>query len=293
MLKNTHIIRTPENVEFTYTVAGLTSRLLAWIIDRFLIATLSLIGLFILAASTKMDFIGGVTSFLGLVIRFLGVWGYFVFCEWYLAGRTPGKRALGLRVIGDGGFRITFFQSALRNLLRAVDNLLIVIFAVKGSPALLLILYFFPSFIMIGALTAWINRQGKRVGDLVAGTVVVEEVKREVPSVMIPPRERFNSLIDDRMIGAAVNLRLSPKEQDLLIALCLRRDGLKITTRLELFTKTARHLQQKTGIVKPQFFSDERFVLNITAIILEGKTVARPRPNRDQVLPPKEQKRPV
>jgi uncharacterized RDD family membrane protein YckC len=79
--------------------------------------------------------------------------GYFVFFEWMTDGRSPGKRWLGLRVVKDGGFPIDVRQSLIRNLMRAVDGL--------------------PWSYVVGLVAMLISSDGKRLGDLAAGTVVV------------------------------------------------------------------------------------------------------------------------
>ena len=70
-------------------------------------------------------------------------------------GQTPGKRAFGLRVVRDGGYPITFYASAIRNLIRIAD--------------------FLPFGFAAGALTIFLQSEYKRLGDLVAGTIVIKE----------------------------------------------------------------------------------------------------------------------
>jgi hypothetical protein len=81
--------------------------------------------------------------------------------EAFWNGQTPGKRLLKIRVIKDSGRQITLFEALARNLLRVVDML--------------------PSFYLIGVITMLCNREQKRLGDLVAGTIVVHERSDEQP----------------------------------------------------------------------------------------------------------------
>src|SRR5262249_54993175 len=81
--------------------------------------------------------------------------GYFIFFEWLLNGQTPGKRLLHIRVIQQGGYALRFFDTLLRNLLRVVD--------------------FIPLFYGVGLVSLLMSRNSQRLGDLVAGTLVVHQ----------------------------------------------------------------------------------------------------------------------
>ncbi len=156
-------IETPEQVVFSYTVAGIGSRAAAAVIDYF-ICWGTVIALYFLVnriAGAKDDFEklteGGswAVAIAGLV-AFVAMWGYFVFFEALSDGQTPGKRKLGLRVVQDGGYSITFSASAVRNLARIIDMQ--------------------PGFIFgVGIVSALVSNSGKRLGDILAGTIVVKE----------------------------------------------------------------------------------------------------------------------
>src|SRR5438132_13763249 len=97
-----------------------------------------------------------------IVIVFLLMSGYFAFFEWVWHGQTPGKRWLKLRVIREDGRPISFFEAMVRNLLRVVD-------------------FIVPPFYSIGLISVFATERDQRVGDLVAGTVVVGEREGEAP----------------------------------------------------------------------------------------------------------------
>ena len=86
---------------------------------------------------------------------FLLYYGYFAAFEALWGGQTPGKRAVGLRVISVTGQPITTFDALLRNLLRIVDQM--------------------PGIYAVGVLSIFFTARNQRLGDLVAGTVVVQE----------------------------------------------------------------------------------------------------------------------
>ena len=91
-----------------------------------------------------------------LLIGALALWyGYFTFFEGLRAGQTPGKRAAGIRVVRDTGHAVTLAAAATRNLLRIAD--------------------FLPPPYLLGAILVALHPRAKRLGDMVAGTVVVRD----------------------------------------------------------------------------------------------------------------------
>jgi uncharacterized membrane protein SpoIIM required for sporulation/uncharacterized RDD family membrane protein YckC len=103
-----------------------------------------------------------VAALLGLV-SFAIFWGYYVICEWAFDGQTFGKWRLGLRVVRDGGYSVGFAASAVRNLVRIGDM----------QPGV---------FYLIGIGSAVLSKTGKRIGDIAAGTIVIQERLVEAPA---------------------------------------------------------------------------------------------------------------
>jgi uncharacterized RDD family membrane protein YckC len=170
----THYIDTPEQVGLEYSVAGIGSRFVAVLLDMLIVFAIFLVEVLALvmigaAASTSRGSAGwGDTAakwFMALVIffNFLIFWGYFALFEAYWKGQTLGKRAMKLRVIKDSGRQITFFEALARNLLRIVDYL--------------------PGMYLVGVITMLCNKRNQRLGDLVAGTIVVHE-RLDEPSLL-------------------------------------------------------------------------------------------------------------
>ncbi|MEW6283465.1 MAG: RDD family protein [Candidatus Eremiobacterota bacterium] len=151
------MIQTPDGVDLEVHVAGLVSRLGAFLVDGILLvcvwAALAMsfagIGLWNTASASLLVAIL-------ILVMFLTNWGYAVAFELGMRGQTPGKRLAGLRVIREDGLPIGFRESALRNLCRAVD----------AQPL--------PTY-LVGAVVMSIDPKCRRVGDLVAGTLVVRE----------------------------------------------------------------------------------------------------------------------
>ena len=152
-------VATPEGVTLDVTLAGVGSRFTAGVIDQML-RTLLLVALVILMAFLEdgSGTSGGVFVAFLLVGVFLVQFAYDVLFETLAAGRTPGKRWTGLRVVKVGGVPVGFVASALRNILRIVDAL--------------------PGFYLVGILSVLFTKNNQRLGDLAAGTIVVRERAR-------------------------------------------------------------------------------------------------------------------
>lgn len=152
-------VETPEHVVIDYDIAGLGSRSLAALIDSAIVAAL-ILALFIVMAllSTR---VGRWLAPVAALSLFSLTWGYFALFEGFRDGQTPGKKWMGIRVIRDTGHPVTVGEAAARNLVRLVD--------------------FLPPPYLLGILFVAFHPRGKRLGDLVAGTVVV----RDAPTVAL------------------------------------------------------------------------------------------------------------
>jgi uncharacterized RDD family membrane protein YckC len=164
------VIETPERVPLHFALASIGNRFLACASDHGLQAlALSLVVLALLFIESYAGVERQVKDApkwvyaLLLVLLFLVQSTYFVFFEWLWNGQTPGKRWLKLRVIREDGRPITFWEAAVRNLLRIFDMM----------PA---------GFYSIGLISVFISERDQRVGDLFAGTVVVREREAEAPT---------------------------------------------------------------------------------------------------------------
>jgi len=140
-------VSTPEGVELELRPAGPVPRALAWLIDFFWRAVV------LLGLATVLEFFGAMGMGLFLIAWFALEWLVPAWCEAEWDGATPGKKALGLRVLGDDGAPIGWGAALSRNLLRFAD--------------------FLPLFYLGGLMTMLGNDRFKRLGDWVAGTVVV------------------------------------------------------------------------------------------------------------------------
>ena len=168
--EETLVIETPERVPLHFALASIGNRFLACAIDhaiQFLtIGIMALAFLIVANYSNVGDKLTNAPKWVyavGIIVIFLLLSGYFAFFEWLWSGQTPGKKWLKLRVIREDGRPITFFEAAVRNLLRDFD--------IMPAP-----------FYSIGLISVFISSKDQRIGDMVAGTVVVREREAEAPA---------------------------------------------------------------------------------------------------------------
>ncbi|MFN4279450.1 RDD family protein [Thermosynechococcus sp.] len=160
-------LRTPESIELDFALAGIGSRVLAWLIDQVILYTaLVLFSLMagyiyfyalypwlidILPASGQS--IEAWSLGIYLLVMFALYNGYYIFFETYWQGQTPGKRYAEIRVVQDNGCPIGLREATLRSLLQPID------FAFFG----------------IGAFLVTLSPSEKRLGDMAAGTLVIQD----------------------------------------------------------------------------------------------------------------------
>jgi uncharacterized RDD family membrane protein YckC len=229
-------IETPEHIVFRYRLAGPARRLLAYLIDLVLCyAALTAVALAVVLASVGVRGLAGAAEGavgvgvgLLLLLLFATQWVYFAALEAW-RGTTPGKAALGLRVVTTTGRPIGLRAAALRNVLRAADSL----------P-----LTYSLGFLSISALASMsMTKRFQRLGDLVAGTMVVipERARAAVPMILWPPpnASELAELHDD--------IRLDPEERQAIEMFLRRRNRLGRARELELAAMIAPLLGARFG----------------------------------------------
>jgi uncharacterized RDD family membrane protein YckC len=255
-----YTIRTPEMVAFEFRLAGLGSRFLAWTVDSLCLAAalafVAFVGCIVVgvsaAARSPLFDLTGLGAAAGLLLLFAVYQGYFMFFEWLWSGKTPGKRYMGLRVIQDNGTRIAPFQAIARNLLRIFDSL---------AP-----LY------GVGAAVAGATARVQRLGDLVAGTIVVrEERETTLPKVKALARERQIAFLDDPQLARLLARRLTKAERELLIDAARRADEIALAVRGPLFEGLARHFAARLELARDAHLSDEKLVQNLARALLAAE----------------------
>ncbi len=168
MLDTLTLVETPEGIALQLRSAGAMPRAYAWGIDALIRVAI----LWALAAVIALLGESGVGIYLLMV--FVLFWFYPVLFEVLRDGQTPGKKVMRLRVINANGTPVTWIASIVRNLMRTVDML--------------------PFCYGFGLITSLVDTHSRRLGDLVAGTLVVyaepagkQSAAPNVPVVNPPP----------------------------------------------------------------------------------------------------------
>ena len=225
-------VLTPESVEFELELADLGSRFIAILIDTIiqillLLPVIVLIGLmefFFPGENNPAPFASWITGILFILLFILGFSGYHIFFELIWNGKTPGKRIASIKVIRDGGFPVEVTSSFIRNLIRIVD--------------------FIPFYYFAGIISIVLSKNKKRLGDIVAGTMVIKEYADIPPPVMIKHEGSSNS------INLSCLEKITEKEYTLISELLLRHDQLDITARKSIASQIAGALIEKLEIDK-------------------------------------------
>ncbi|GAB3252896.1 RDD family protein [Chitinimonas naiadis] len=182
---------TPEGISLSLTLAGPGRRAIAWAIDLAVWSLAVLLLSIVIRLLVGADHSGKGLFLAGLFITY---WGYPVLCEVYARGRTLGKRWMGLEVVRADGLPVGWRESVLRNLLMVAD--------------------FLPALYATGLICMISDRQFRRLGDLVAGTLVIYHAQ--------PKRRRAASDV----VPQPLPWPLSPREQRALLDLIERADRL-------------------------------------------------------------------
>src|SRR6185436_19037192 len=231
-------IDTPEQVALELPIAGIGSRFLAIFVDTLLqvvtyIAAALVLGVGGRRISGLLHLPPALISFLPAIFVLIGFciyWGYFAFFEIILKGQTPGKRVAGIRVIKDSGRPLDAMSAILRNLLRGID--------------------FLPAFYAVGVTTMILNKHSRRLGDFVAGTVVVHDK----PPARIDLDWALGTTPVDPAVAANPNIaRLTDAEVVLIETYLERRFNLESPARERASAQIVQRITTRTGLApQPQ-----------------------------------------
>jgi uncharacterized RDD family membrane protein YckC len=228
-------IATPEGVEVELTLAGLGSRFIAALIDATIQGALAGVLALVLRPAGDTGVAVYTVAVFGLVFL------YDVSFEVLAGGKTPGKRWTGLRVVRSGGRPINLVRSAIRNVLRIVDVL--------------------PAFYAVGMTAIFVTERNQRVGDIVAGTLIVRErvgerraAARRAPAAPVDPGP-----------AAAWDLgAVSAGDTAAITAFLERRADLAADRRAAIAGELARRLRPRVAGA-PEDIEDERLLELIAA----------------------------
>jgi uncharacterized RDD family membrane protein YckC len=221
-------VKTSDNVTLGYSVAGLGSRLVAQILDNLLAVPITLVAILLFSAVVGIFVTGadgaGYAAVGAGFFAFFVYFGYFFVAEAVTGGRTPGKSAMGLRVIRIDGSAADFAAIAVRNVIRIVDVLVV----------------------LIGIVVMFFQPQTRRLGDLGAGTIVVRDrAAVSLAAAVAPPPILLRTPDSGPPIDGLD--RIGGFERDAL-RVFLSRPGLSPKLRADLAADIAKRLLDRLGL---------------------------------------------
>lgn len=234
-------ITTPEHVPIRLEPAGAGSRFLAVLLD----STITTAGAGTASYVASLFFPRGVAGAVFITASLFLGWGWHIWFEVRHNGRTPGKRALSLRVMDERGLPVSLFQSISRNLMRVVD--------------------FLPAFYGVAAIASMMSPLRRRLGDVVAGTVVIRDAQPLALRGQLAAERRHNTLRTPR-VQRLVKHRISLEEREFLLTLCVRAEKLSPAARYDLMENVAAHYRETLSVEEEQI-SGENFVRDLTALL--------------------------
>ena len=235
------LVLTPEHVEIRLQPAGLGSRFLAITIDVLLMMSVS--GT-LLTLCAQLP--GAIAMPLWMSATFLLWWGYPIYFEAAHDGRSPGKRALRLRVVDGRGLPLTLGQCFVRNVVRVLDSA--------------------PAFYGLGALAGLLDPHRRRLGDVAADTLVVAEGRSEDPDPAAVLSPEYNSLRTPRVMRM-VRRRLGLEEREFLAALVRRAPELEEAARFDLMEEAGEWYRQRLEL-RDLPLSGEQIVRGLNAVLV-------------------------
>lgn len=233
-------IDTPEQIALEFQLASAGSRFMAIAIDMLIQGAVLLVMLLIAAGAGWIATLGlrSVATWilaLFVIATFVLSYGYFAAFEALWAGQTPGKRAVGIRVIGLSGQPINAFDALVRNLLRIVD--------------------WMPVLYAVGLLSIFFTARHQRLGDIVAGTVVVHE--QEGHAAVVPATPTVIARLGAR--------RLSVEEVEVIQAFLARREDLPYDRRLRTARQLAERIRTTLDLPQGSHRDDEQLIETVAA----------------------------
>jgi len=230
-LFKTVTIRTPESIELEFVLAGIGSRAVALVVDYLCLGTglfvLSLIYSVVLVQLLALDAVLSIATetlqlwitAIFLILLFALYIGYFVLFETLWFGQSPGKRYTKIRVIRDDGQPERITQATLRSLLRPVDDIL-----------------------FVGFFCIMLTAQEKRLGDWLAGTLVVQVDPNSPGQITIPERSQA---IGQDLLALIDMAHLSPDDLATIRDFLQRRAHLSPKAKTQVSDQLARRYRDQ------------------------------------------------
>ncbi len=236
-------IETPEQIALEYPLAGIGSRFMAFFYDSLiqLVITLVVFVVMILVAPDLDKYWPSAWNWVAAIDVFVGFclyWGYFAAFEALWNGQTPGKRKAGIRVIKDSGRPITAFEAIARNFLRVIDGM--------------------PGMYGVAVISIFVDKQSRRLGDMVAGTVVVHDKKEESAQPFLGVSQ--SEVTPTPLGSAAIAQKLTLQELDVIETFLNRRLDLPPAVREQSAKRIADAIALKLEVPVEERGNDEKFL---------------------------------
>jgi uncharacterized RDD family membrane protein YckC len=241
-------VQTPEQLSLEFSLAGLGSRALALLYDsliQLIVAVLVALAIGYYGRSMQLYWFKASNWMTAAVIFFFFCmyWGYFALFEILWNGQTPGKRHAQIRVISASGRPITAFEGVARNFLRAVDSTF---------------------FYGVAAICAALDKQNRRLGDMVAGTVVIHDNRNIAEPMWYADESRAAQQIGD--VAAAI----TAMEFELVETFLARRLDLPPEVRQKQAEVIAQRIADKMKVARDNKASSEDFLEDVARSYRDG-----------------------
>ncbi len=247
-------ILTPELVPLEYRLAGMSERGIAWVVDEIIVNTVLALLVFVLSLFSGLT--AGIGAPVALAFFLVAYFALGILYRWIgevrFRGLTIGKRLLRLRVVQENGTSVQSWQALVRNVVRVVDAL--------------------PFFgYLLGASAMFLDGKSRRVGDLLAGTVVIHEVVHEPPRAVRVLARSDSSLSTDAGAVSRIRRRLTPREATLLTEFVAVAERIDTARRLELARRLAGSYRERLRLDAHAGLPDEALLRGIAGVVARDR----------------------
>lgn len=214
-------VTTPFNIDLEFSLAAFYKRMFAWMIDLLLIFIYCYVMRFfvyknvISSTDWKAETENKLSITLSLFTIYIPVLLYHLLFEVFMNGRSPGKFFLGMKVMNKEGASATLSQLLLRWILCLPNYFLILVVYIYEPMAFLAVTMALGITALPDIISIAVTARSQRLGDLAAGTVVVdtkykmdiqETIYVEVDTAAYEPRYPQVLKLTDRDISGIRNL---------------------------------------------------------------------------------------
>ncbi|QQK77581.1 RDD family protein [Salicibibacter cibarius] len=237
--RQSHVhVDTPEHIRLQFLTAGLGRRTAAQLVDVLILGLINIVLILALISSTAILGDGLWSEYvvaIGIVMVFFLNGLYFVLLEYFMRGQTVGKRMMALRTIQNQGQSMTLLSNLLRNFFRIID--------------------FLPLFYFLGAAVMLFHPRDKRIGDLVAGTVVVVETdgdrvrKKQKANKIL---QGYDGALPKLILSERTKQAISHEDWKLLYTYIRRLPTLTEEKKRALSARVMERFLEKPGLDEPE-----------------------------------------